>query len=79
MKTEGEGHVMARNCGPFARTLSDQDRGLSVEGVQALITVSYLEKEVYPMKRWLKRIGSFLLHFVLHVALESFILSLVFA
>ena len=31
------------------------------------------------MKRWLKSVGIFVLHVVLHAALESFILSLVFA
>ena len=31
------------------------------------------------MRNWLKRIGGFFLQFGLHIALETFILSLVFA
>jgi hypothetical protein len=30
------------------------------------------------MKRWMKHVGGFFLHFVLHIALEAVVLSLVF-
>jgi hypothetical protein len=42
-----------------------------------LFTVSLFRKEDDPMKRWLKHVGSFVVQFVLHIALESVILSFV--